>query len=250
MFLQYKAADLKQYVTAIEKSVQDHGKNSRALKVAHLLKPLFETMNMYAPIAQTMVQADPTSSALILGGITCIMSISRRFEDYQEKMARMLSEMLGKLDILLKYGENIYKNNTEVQKALMEVYGDVLDFCIQASRLFLDDKGKERSSFTTFVASLGKSFESKFSDVRYKFDIHLKAFEDITNYVDRERQEADRRRMDADRAVASQFMQYQIYESNQIHRGVDFMGEQILVSNQRQGEAAEKDKAENLRIRG
>jgi hypothetical protein len=51
MFLQYKAADLKQYVTAIEKSVQDHGKNSWALKVACLLNPLFETMNTYAPIA-------------------------------------------------------------------------------------------------------------------------------------------------------------------------------------------------------
>ncbi len=46
MFLQYKAADLKHYVTAIEKSVQDHGKNSRALKVAHLLNPLFETMKI------------------------------------------------------------------------------------------------------------------------------------------------------------------------------------------------------------
>jgi hypothetical protein len=178
------------------------------------------------------------------------MSISKRFEDYQEKMARILSEMLGKLDILLNYGENIYKNNTQVQKAFMEVYGDVLEFCIQASRLFLDDKGKERSSFTTFVTSLGKSFESKFSDVRYKFDVHLKAFEDIAMYVDREKQEADRRRMDADRAVASQFMQYQIYESNQIHSGIDFIGEQMLVTNQRQREGAEKERAENLRIQG
>ncbi len=197
-----------------------------------------------------MIQADPTSSALILGGITCIMSISKRFEDYQEKMARMLSEMLGKLDILLKYGENIYKDNILGQKALMEVYGDILDFCVQASRLFLDDRGKERSSFKTFATSLGKSFESKFSDVRYKFDIHLKAFEDIAMYVDREKQEADRRRINADRAVVSRFMQYQIYEGNHIHRGVDFIGEQMLVTNQRQRETSEKERAETLRIRG
>ena len=200
-------------------------------------------MNMYAPIAEAMIQADPTPSALILGGITCIMSISKRFQEYQERIAKMLSEMLEKLDILLKYGTNIYKNNSQVQSALIEVYGDVLDFCIQASKLFLDDKGKERSSLKTFLTSLGKSFESKFSDILYRFDRHIKAFESAATYVDRERGEADRE-------VASQFMQSQIYESNQIHKGVDAIGYQMLVTNQKQREAAEKERAESLRIRG
>src|SRR5580700_9316923 len=92
MFLQHRAADLGKYTAAIEKTVLDHGKDSWSLKVARLLNPLFQTMNMYAPIAQTMIQADPTSSSLILGGITCIMAISSRFLDYQEKMAKMLSD--------------------------------------------------------------------------------------------------------------------------------------------------------------
>jgi len=245
-FLQYKALDLQQYVLAVERSVENHGKNSWALRVAHRLNPLFETMNRYAPIAQTMIQADPTSSSLILGGITCIMSISKSFADYQEKMGKMLSEMLEKLDILTKYGENIYKKNEQMQRALMNVYGDILDFCVQASRLFLDDKGKPRNSFRTFVTSLAKPFESKFSGVLSKFDKHIKDFEENAMYVDRERQEVDRRRMDSDREVASQFIQHQMHESNQIHKGVDSIWRQVSVVSQRQQEEIKKSRAENL----
>ena len=285
MFLEYKAGDLQQYATAIESSVKDHGKNSRALRVAHLLNPLFETMNMYAPIAQTMIQADPTSSSLILGAITCVMAISKRFEEYQEKIAKMLSEMLGKLEILTKYGENIYKNNGQMQQAIIDVYGDVLDFCVQASRLFLDDKGNERNSLKTFLTSLGKSFEVKFSDVLYRFDRHLKAFEATAMYVDRERQVADRNRMNADRAVMSQFMRYQAYgtheilqgtnqalqgtnqvlqstnqtlqgtnqilqDTSQIHRGVISIGQQMSAADQRHREEEQKARMEAIRVKG
>jgi len=244
IFLHYEAADLKQIVTAIESFVQDHGRKSRALKVANILHPLFEFMNMYAPIAQTMIQADPTPSALIFGGITCVMSISKRFRDYQEKMLKMLSEMLEKLDILLKYGDNVYKNDSEVQKALMEVYGDILDFCVHASRLFLDDKGNERSSLKTLFTSLWTSFESKFSEILYRFERHIKAFESYATYVDRERGIADR-------AVVNQFIQYQVcgtnevlQESNQIHWGIVDIGNQMSIADDRHRDEEEKARTE------
>jgi hypothetical protein len=255
--LQYQAADLEKYTAAIEKTVLDRGKDSRALRVARLLKPLFQTMNMYAPIAQTMIQTDPTSSSLILGGITCIMEISSRFLGYQEKTAKMLSEMLIKLDILIKYGENIYENNAQMQKAIMEVFGDVLDFCIQASKLFLDDEGKPKSSITPFITSLGKPFESKFSDVLSKFDMDIKAFGEAAVYVDRERQVADRKRLVTDRVEMSQFMQYQVlgtnqilHDTDQIHRGVVSIGQLMSVAAQKNKEEEEKARLEKLQIRG
>jgi ankyrin repeat domain-containing protein 50 len=243
-FLRYRAEDVKQYAAAIEATVKDQGKNSRAIQVAQLISPLFQTMNMYAPIAQTMIQADPSSSSLVLGGITCIMSISSRFLDYQEKIAKMLSEMLEKLEILLEYGASVYRSNAQVQTALMKVYGDILQFCIEASRLFLDDSGQPRSSLKTFVASLRQPFESKFSDIVYKFERHLTAFEERAKLVDRER-------MEADRALQFQFMRHQIFESNQSSRGVVHVGHQMLeVANRRQLDEVESHNREARVIQG
>jgi hypothetical protein len=97
MFLKHGARDPEEYVQRLKTTCREQGEKSRAAKVARLIRPLFNTMNMYAPIARTMIQADPTSSALVLGGITCIMSISSRFLDHQEKIVDVLAEMSPKL---------------------------------------------------------------------------------------------------------------------------------------------------------
>ncbi len=201
-------------------------------------------MNMYAPIAQTMIQADPSPSALVLGGITCIMSISSRFVDYQEKVAKTLSEMLEKLEILLQYGASVYRNNAPVQTALVEVYGDILQFCIEASRFFLDDKGNPRSSLRALVSSLWQPFESKFSDILYKFDRHLNAFEERARLVDRER-------MESGRAMQFQLMRNQIFEGYQNQRDVVSIGYQMLdVASRRQQEEVENRIREIRKMRG
>lgn len=50
-FLKHRAGNLRQYLAGVEQICKQHGENSRAFKVARLMKPLFEMMNMYAPIA-------------------------------------------------------------------------------------------------------------------------------------------------------------------------------------------------------
>jgi hypothetical protein len=219
MFLKHGAASLTEYVNGLERICQEQGEKSRAVKVAKLINPLFETMNMYAPIAHTMIQADPTSSALVLGGITCIMSISSRFLGYQEKIVNMLSEMGTKLEVLLRYGSDIYPDNDEVQRALMEVFGDVLQFCSEAWNLFCDENGEPRNSVKAFLTSLRKSFEMKFGDIISKFDKDLQAFNAIAQYYDREETKRYRH-------LQLQFMQHQIAGT----RGILSMGERMIAT--------------------
>jgi hypothetical protein len=178
MFEQHSAGDLTQYVHNIEAIFETQGQKSHAGKVARMFRPLYETMNLYAPIARTMVQADPTSSALILGGITCIISVSQRFLNYQEKIVEMLSEMGRKLEILFRYGREIYYNNEDVLRPLLSVFADILEFCSAAWRMFRDKNGDPRSSAKTFFTSLGKSYETKFGEVIRKFELDLKDFEE------------------------------------------------------------------------
>lgn len=235
-FLKYSATDVKHYVAALEQAVKQQSQKSRAVKVAQLIKPVFETMNMYAPIARTMVQVDPSPSALVLGGITCVMSISSRFLDYQENMARMLSEMLQKLDVLPHYSTFVYQSNTLVQKALLNIYGDILQFCLEASKLFLNDDGKPRSSLKAFLTSLWQPFESKFGEIGDKFDRDLKAFEDRAKLCDR---------------LQFKFITHQAFEANQSYRDVVSVGQEMLAAtHQRQSQEIEKQKAETDKIRG
>jgi hypothetical protein len=219
MFLKHGAASLTEYVNGLERICQEQGEKSRAVKVAKLINPLFETMNMYAPIAHTMIQADPTSSALVLGGITCIMSISSRFLGYQEKIVNMLSEMGTKLEVLLRYGSDIYPDNDEVQRALMEVFGDVLQFCSKAWNLFRHENGEPRNSIKAFLTSLGKSFEMKFGDIISKFDKDLEAFNAIAQYCDREETKGFRH-------LGLQFMHHQLAGT----RGILAMGERLIAT--------------------
>ena len=57
-FLRHSAANVQQYAVAIEQAVKEQGANRKAVRIATLIRPLFETMNPYVTIAQTMIQAD------------------------------------------------------------------------------------------------------------------------------------------------------------------------------------------------
>jgi hypothetical protein len=223
MFLKHSAGDLTEYVKGLERICKEQGQKSRAAKVARLIKPLFETMNMYAPIARTMVQADPTSSALILGGITCIMSISSRFLDYQEKIVDVLSEMGEELEVLLEYGSNIYPDDDRVQSSLMVVFGDVLQFCSEVWNIFRDKNGEPRSSVKTFLTSLGKSFEMKFGEILSKFDKDLQVFNERALLC-------DRREKKAFQHLQLQFMERQFVETRENFSGMFSMGQRMIAT--------------------
>lgn len=219
MFLDHQKGDLTEYVSSIEDLCRKQGNQSRGRRVARLFRPLFRTMNMYAPVAQTMIQADPTSSALILGGITCIMSISDRYLEYQEKIVEILADMEEKLGVLVDYGSNIYQDNDSVQGALMEVFGDILEFCSKAWQMFRDKDGQPRSSLHQFVKSLGSSFEMQFGAILKKFEKDLQTFADRA-------QLCDRRETKDFRSLQVQFMKHQLVDSMQLRAAMVSIGQQ------------------------
>ena len=228
MFMSHEAKDIPGYLASLQEACQESGESSRVAKAFRLINPIFKTVNMYAPIAQTMVQADPTPSALVLGGITCIMSISSRFLDYQEKIADKLDSMGGKLEFLLEYGSEIYPNDKKVQEALVEVCVDILQFCSEAWSLFRHKNGERRSSARTFLDSLWTSFDIKFGDINRKFDKDLAKFKDAAKKCDRQRDVMFK-------SLELQYMQRQSFETRNTNAGIMSVGQSMLaVANQAQ----------------
>jgi hypothetical protein len=127
---------------------------------------------MYAPGVKIAVQAYPNPSSLILGGILCIVEISARYVEYQERLSDMLSTMGKKAEILTRFGDEIYATEDTIQLALAEVYGDILDFCREASGLLFKNE-KEKTGFRILKRSLWEPFESKLGAIMQKFDQDL-----------------------------------------------------------------------------
>lgn len=177
--------DLNFYTATIERFCEKQNKESRGLKIANFFRPWFRIANQYAPIAQTMIQADPTSSALVLGGITCIMSISERYSQFPEKISEMLASMGEKIGLLNEYGSEIYMNNDAVQGAIVEIFGDILQFCRLALEFFRKRDGKERASGFAFGKALVSSFQDHFGPIIKKYEADLQMFEEKVKLCER-----------------------------------------------------------------
>jgi len=177
---------LDQYATAIEAVIGEKVKKSKSIKAAKWLRPLFEFVNMYAPIGTSLSQLGPSPASLIFGGITCVFSASIKFVEYQEKLVEMLSSMVDNLAVVEQY-KTLFPDNPGLQTAIVAVYIDILRFCVKASRLFLDEKGKERSGGVLFASSLGRPFEAKFGEPLRAFKEHMATFERHAALADSQR---------------------------------------------------------------
>jgi hypothetical protein len=226
LFLSSQTEEIGKYVAAIEAASKKQEKNSRAIKISGKLEPLINALNMYAPIAHTLIQADPSPSAFVLGGITCILSIPSRFLEYQVKIVEMLSDMGTKLAFLSRYEKEIYETDAQVQKSLIDLYGDVLEFCREASKLLYDENGNPRSALKTFVTSLWQPYQSKLGAIAQRFEHNLEIFEASARF-------ADRRKEKIFRAIATQAMMHD-YQNNQNMMGtLSFISQRILVDEKR-----------------
>jgi hypothetical protein len=235
-----------------------------------LVKPLSDVLNYYAPIGQTVGQLAPTPApaSLVLGGVTCIMSISSRFLDFQEKIAETLTEMGDKLEILQQYEKYVYHTDEQiqsaptdihgqvqsaltgiygqVQSALIDIYGDILDFCTQSARLLVDDKGLPKSTSRTFRKSLRKSFKDELGSIVKKFHYDFDRFKGRAE-VCKERKEDPARRLQSEiyHQMSHQMLQ-QTQDSQKMYTSLFFAaqnmqgqsGQQMMAENRRRGEDA------------
>lgn len=156
--------------------MEEQQEDSVAGKIAGWIEPLFKTLNIIAPIATNLSPLDPRFSSLILGGITSVLSLSSKYLDFQEKLANMLSEMIEKLNVLIEYESN-YPKDSRVGKALVGVYGVILEFCVKGSKLFVDDKGKKKLGGRVAVKSSWSSFEGEFGKLKTQFQTRLEVFQ-------------------------------------------------------------------------
>lgn len=131
---------------------------------------------MYMPVASAASQADPYPSSLVVGGIIGLLQISDNFDSYQKLIMKWLSKLSAKAALLLEFDICIYQYDEKVQDALVLIYGDILDFCQKALKLYVDEEGRRRSGFIVFGKSLIERFSDTFGEIVDSFDGHLDSY--------------------------------------------------------------------------
>jgi hypothetical protein len=131
---------------------------------------------MYLPVAQTMASANPMPAAFVLGGISCLLSVPSRFLDFQEKIADMLWEMGESFSLLTEYGD-LYQSDANLQQLLIELFGDIFDFCREASKLLYDKDGLHRDTSKMIFKSLWQDYEMALGSIAKRFHRHFDMFQ-------------------------------------------------------------------------
>ena len=175
-FESYSCGSLADYVKKLEEACWRHKKESYALRILDWFEPILKAVELFMPPASMAIQAYPNPGSLVLGAIVGVLQITSRLLSYQKLTVQMLARMGRKARILLEYERDVYKDNDDVQIALVYVYGNIIAFCQKAFR-FINEKGQLRAKvkglklFNDFESQLGKEvqdFEDHIEDLQEK----------------------------------------------------------------------------------
>ncbi|TEA19397.1 Vegetative incompatibility protein HET-E-1 [Colletotrichum sidae] len=168
----------EEYVTMLTQSVGDTVNASKVAKLSRKMKPVFQLSNLIAPILSSATQANPMPASIILGGITCILSLTTRLDDFQTKVIETLESMCDQIQLVNdRQPESPTDNDAHVLACGVEVATDVFNFCTKVAKLFYDENGKEKSSFVLVLRTFGKDFDARFGDVKSSFQRHMNMWE-------------------------------------------------------------------------
>ncbi|KAK8024573.1 hypothetical protein PG993_012639 [Apiospora rasikravindrae] len=167
--------DLNKFANSIEEIITQRIKSSRTLQVANAMAPLGQLVDMTKPFADTVRSAFPPAG-LILGGISLLLSITKKFADYQESVVLFLQKVLTNHKLFERFRTTI-PETTEIQLILIEIYGDLLKFLAAAVKPFIDKKGRARMTLVPVAKSLWKPFDAEFGNLEKHLDNHLSAFD-------------------------------------------------------------------------
>jgi len=131
-------------------------------------------------IAAIAVQRSSEISSLVIGGVRIVVKLATAFVEFFTKLTEMLycfQEYLGPLAEYAAASSEL----PFVQTAVADIYGNLLEFCRKARKVFVDSNGQTRrfKSFLLFLRIQWEPFETGFgeiqTDVQHQLDVVLHA---------------------------------------------------------------------------
>ena len=125
------------------------------------------------------IQSNPDVSALVVGGARLAIDIAVKYVTFFPKLSGMISHLSRYLEVLQSIVTRLKQDQASAEnlifKCAAELYGDWLDFCRAARRIFVDRKGQPHRwiSLRTFIRAQWDPFEATFGGIERDFKEHL-----------------------------------------------------------------------------
>jgi ankyrin repeat domain-containing protein 50 len=120
------------------------------------------------------IQAYPEISSLVVGAVRIVIDLAIDFMDFFSKLADMLCQFEDYLQPLADVAK-ASQDSMLVQKTAANIYGDLLEFCQKARRVFVDTNGNPRkwTSWRLFMRQQWEPFETGFGSIKKNMQHHL-----------------------------------------------------------------------------
>ncbi|TEA12151.1 putative ankyrin repeat protein [Colletotrichum sidae] len=173
-----QAGSYSDYVEVLKDAVQQKADRSLVMRFSKKMLPVYHLANSIAPIASSASQLNPMPASLVLGGVTCILSISVSFDQYQSKIIETLEYMVDAVDNVNLYRDKkMFDSDAGVKTCETRLATDILEFCVTVANMFYNKQGKSKNSIRTALKMQGNPFEADLSQIKTKFEAHLQALE-------------------------------------------------------------------------
>ncbi|KAF4857247.1 Ankyrin-1 [Colletotrichum siamense] len=170
--------DYDNYVSELKTSIHRGARDSKLSQLSRKIKPIYQLASSIAPILNSASQINPMPASLVLGGITCILSLTTRLDDFQTRVLETLDWMSDEVELVNQYSsETIFEGDPSVKACEINVAADILTFCIEVAEFFYDESGAGKSSMMLALKGLCKDFDARFGDVKTNFKLHIGALE-------------------------------------------------------------------------
>jgi ankyrin repeat domain-containing protein 50 len=169
-----KMMDEKSLLSMARSCDERHQQDSAFRPQAERLSKFLELLNRFMDGVAIGVQSNPEISSIVVGAVRVVINIAVNFVTFFHKLTDMICQFESYLSPLADYARASHDIES-LQEAVATVYGDLLDFCGRARRVFVDASGCKRkwASLRVFLRQQWEPFELEFGSMKANLEHHL-----------------------------------------------------------------------------
>ncbi|KAF2143515.1 uncharacterized protein K452DRAFT_172055 [Aplosporella prunicola CBS 121167] len=190
----YKDIDMKDTITAVRSMDTDHARQSAGRRRAEKVDKVVKILNPSLTALSLGFSVDPSISqisSLVLGGLKMILKAAERWATFFTRLTDMLCHLGSYAEIWEGYATTSCSTEEAVKPlkvCLAEIYGDMLSFCREATRIFFCfEHGKaiprRAVSFRVFHQQFWGDYEEVFQTIDLSLNQHIKNLQLAVGFI-------------------------------------------------------------------
>ena len=166
--------DEKSLLSMARSCDERHQQSSAFRPQAERLSKFLGFLNRFMEGVVIGIQSNPEISSIVVGAVRVVINVAVNFVTFFHKLTDMICQFENYLSPLADYARASHDIEL-LQEAVVTVYGDLLEFCGKAHRIFVDARGCKRkwTSLRVFLRQQWEPFEAEFGSMKANLEDHL-----------------------------------------------------------------------------